>query len=55
MVSGLIARETAVATTTASISGRMIVYSPVSSNMMMTAVIGALAEPANTAAIPTSA
>ena len=44
-----------VASTMASISGRMIVYSPVSSNRITTAVIGARAAPANTAPIPTSA
>ena len=43
------------ASTMASISGRMIVYSPVSSNMMTTAVIGARAAPAKTAPIPTRA
>ena len=41
-----------VARTMAAISGRMILYSPVSSNMMITAVIGARAAPANTAPIP---
>ena len=40
--------------TIAVISGRMIEYSPVSSNMMMTAVIGARAAPAKTAPIPIS-
>ena len=44
-----------VARTIAVIIGRMIVYSPVSSNMMTTAVIGARAAPANTAPIPISA
>jgi len=44
-----------VASTMASISGRMIEYSPVSSNMITTAVIGARAEPAKTAPMPTRA
>ena len=43
---------TPVARTMAAISGRMMVYSPVSSNMMMTAVIGARAAPAKTAPMP---
>ncbi len=42
------------ASTMANISGRMIRYSPVSSKMMRTAVMGALAAPANTVPIPTS-
>ena len=45
---------TPVASTMAAISGRMIEYSPVSSNMMTTAVIGARAAPANTAPMPIS-
>ena len=39
----------------ATISGRMMVYSPVSSNRITTAVIGVRAAPANTAPMPTSA
>ncbi len=46
---------TAVATTIAIMSGRITEYSPVSSNTMITAVIGARAAPANTAPMPTSA
>lgn len=42
----------AVETTIAVISGRMIEYSPVGSNKMVTAVIGARAAPPKTAPIP---
>ena len=52
MVSREIRWLTPVASTIAVISGRMIEYSPVSSNMMTTAVIGARAEPAKTAPMP---
>ncbi len=52
MVSREMRLLTPVASTIAAISGRMIEYSPVSSNMMMTAVIGARAAPANTAPMP---
>ena len=45
----------ALASTIATIIGRMIVYSPVSSNKMITAVIGARAAPANTAPMPINA
>ena len=41
--------------TTASMRGRIIEYSPGSSNRMITAVMGARAAPPNTAPIPTSA
>lgn len=54
MVSRVKVWLSAVATTTASISGRMMLYSPVISKMMITAVIGARAAAANTAPIPTS-
>ncbi len=54
MVSFDRARLTPVARTIAVISGRMMVYSPVSSNMMITAVMGARAAPAKTAPIPIS-
>ena len=43
-----------VATAMAVINGRMMVYSPVNSNMMITAVIGARAAPAKTAPMPMS-
>lgn len=49
-VSPLITRLTSVASTIASMSGRMMEYSPVSSNMM----IGARATPVKTAPMPTS-
>ena len=52
MVSPDRARLTPVASTMAAISGRMIEYSPVSSNMMITAVMGARAAPAKTAPMP---
>ena len=52
MVSPVSRWLTPVASTIATISGRMMVYSPVSSNMMITAVIGARAAPAKTAPMP---
>ena len=54
MVSTDSARPTPVAQTMATMSGRMIEYSPVSSNRMITAVIGARAAPAKTAPMPIS-
>lgn len=55
MVSWDSRRLVTVASTIASISGRMIEYSPVSSKRITTAVIGARDAPEKTAPMPTKA